>query len=238
MDDSDGEEEVQQEVVPHHVRQQSYNQKRSRLLAYSTVGTPDYIAPEVFVQQGYDESVDWWSVGVILFEMLVGYPPFYSEDPTVTCQKIQHWKKTLHMPPEAHISPEAADLIRKLVRDRSDRLGRGGAEEIMAHPFFAGICWDEIRNTRPPYIPEVRGDTDTRHFDKFQEDEPFYPAESTTPTRKTVEFIGYTFKKDVESQRNSLVEALQNLESIRKSATRPRLWDSKINEVTDSSDDY
>jgi serine/threonine kinase 38 len=68
--------------------------KRSRQLAYSTVGTPDYIAPEVFGQQGYDETVDWWSVGVILFEMLVGYPPFFSDEPSITCQKIIHWKKS------------------------------------------------------------------------------------------------------------------------------------------------
>lgn len=59
--------------------------KRSRQLAFSTVGTPDYIAPEVFGQQGYNETVDWWSVGAILFEMLVGYPPFFSDDPSVTC---------------------------------------------------------------------------------------------------------------------------------------------------------
>ena len=62
--------------------------KRSRQLAFSTVGTPDYIAPEVFGQNGYDETVDWWSVGVILFEMLVGYPPFFSDEPSITCQKI------------------------------------------------------------------------------------------------------------------------------------------------------
>lgn len=69
--------------------------KRTRQLAYSTVGTPDYIAPEVFGQCGYGETVDWWSVGAILFEMLVGYPPFFSDDPSVTCQKILHWRKTL-----------------------------------------------------------------------------------------------------------------------------------------------
>ncbi len=59
--------------------------KRCRQLAFSTVGTPDYIAPEVFGPNGYDETVDWWSVGVILFEMLVGYPPFFSDEPSVTC---------------------------------------------------------------------------------------------------------------------------------------------------------
>jgi serine/threonine kinase 38 len=59
--------------------------KRNRQLAYSTVGTPDYIAPEVFGNQGYTETVDWWSIGAILFEMLVGYPPFFADDPSITC---------------------------------------------------------------------------------------------------------------------------------------------------------
>lgn len=66
-------------------------QKKRRQLAFSTVGTPDYIAPEVFSQKGYNETIDWWSVGVILFEMLVGYPPFFSDQPNITCQKILHW---------------------------------------------------------------------------------------------------------------------------------------------------
>ena len=79
--------------------------KRSRKLAYSTVGTPDYIAPEVFGQAGYNETVDWWSVGAILFEMLVGYPPFFSDEPSVTCQKILHWRKTLQIPTEVNLSP-------------------------------------------------------------------------------------------------------------------------------------
>ena len=74
---------------PNNMNRNLYNKrqeyKRSRKLAYSTVGTPDYIAPEVFGQGGYNETVDWWSVGAILFEMLVGYPPFFSDEPSVTC---------------------------------------------------------------------------------------------------------------------------------------------------------
>ena len=89
--------------------------KRDRKLAYSTVGTPDYIAPEVFGPKGYDETVDWWSIGVILFEMLVGYPPFFADDSTITCQKILHWRRTLVIPPEANLSDEATDLIEKLI---------------------------------------------------------------------------------------------------------------------------
>ena len=113
-------------------------------MAFSTVGTPDYIAPEVFIQGGYNETVDWWSLGVILFEMLVGYPPFYSEDPSSTCQKILQWKKTFTIPPEAKLSPSAIDLIRRLIADANERLGINGVEEIKAHPFFFGIDWNKI----------------------------------------------------------------------------------------------
>ena len=120
--------------------------KRSRALAYSTVGTPDYIAPEVFGQNGYDETVDWWSIGVILFEMLVGYPPFFSDEPSITCQKILHWKKTFVIPPEANLSPAATDILKRLVADSEVRLGRNGVEEIKNHPFFEGMDWTKLRN--------------------------------------------------------------------------------------------
>merc|ERR1711872_661770 len=83
--------------------------KRNRKLMFSTVGTPDYIAPEVFSQKGYEKSVDWWSLGVILYECLVGYPPFYAEEPLQTCRKIVNYKRTLKIPSEAGLSREAKD---------------------------------------------------------------------------------------------------------------------------------
>ena len=119
--------------------------KRTRQLAFSTVGTPDYIAPEVFSQYGYDETVDWWSIGCILFEMLVGYPPFFSDEPAITCQKIMHWKKTFNIPPEAKLSPASEDILRKLICDANNRLGKNGVEEIKNHPFFASVNWDTLR---------------------------------------------------------------------------------------------
>ena len=70
------------------------------LQAYSTVGTPDYIAPEVLTKTGYGMECDWWSLGAIMYEMMVGYPPFYSEDPLSTCRKIVNWRSTLRFPPE------------------------------------------------------------------------------------------------------------------------------------------
>lgn len=124
-------------------------------LAYSTVGTPDYIAPEVFGQTGYGQEVDWWSVGVILFEMLVGYPPFFSENPSDTCQKIVKWKQHFSIPLDANLSLEAENLIRKLVTTSESRLGFNGADEIKKHPFFKGLDWENIRNMRAPFTPEV-----------------------------------------------------------------------------------
>ena len=85
--------------------------KNRRALAYSTVGTPDYIAPEVFLQTGYDKSCDWWSLGVIMFEMLIGYPPFCSETPQETYRKVMNWKTTLEFPPEVPISETATKTI-------------------------------------------------------------------------------------------------------------------------------
>lgn len=72
---------------------------------FSTVGTPDYIAPEVFYQEGYNELVDWWSFGIIIFEMIAGFPPFYSEDSNQTCKKVTEWKKHFKFPQKPYISP-------------------------------------------------------------------------------------------------------------------------------------
>jgi len=99
----------------------------------------------VFGQKGYTETVDYWSVGVILYEMLVGYPPFFSDDPSITCQKILNWRKTFVIPPEANLNPSAIDLIKRLVTDASERLGINGVNEIKVHPFFSGIDWNKIR---------------------------------------------------------------------------------------------
>ena len=87
--------------------------RNRRALAYSTVGTPDYIAPEVFLQTGYDKSCDWWSLGVIMFEMLIGYPPFCSETPQETYNKIMNWRRTLEFPPEVPISRTAKKTIQR-----------------------------------------------------------------------------------------------------------------------------
>ena len=83
--------------------------------------------------------------------MLVGYPPFFSDEPSITCQKILHWKKTFVIPPEASLSPHATDILKKLITDADERLGRNGCEEIKAHPFFKGFDWEGVRKQIAPY---------------------------------------------------------------------------------------
>ncbi|KAK4408157.1 putative serine/threonine-protein kinase ndrA [Sesamum angolense] len=165
--------------------------------AYSTVGTPDYIAPEVLLKKGYGMECDWWSVGSIMYEMLVGYPPFYADDPMSTCRKIVNWKSHLKFPEEAKISREAKDLISKLLCGVDRRLGSNGADEIKAHPWFKGIDWDSIYNMEAAFLPEVKDELDTQNFEKFEESEHHSQTSSkSAPWRKrkhSGEFVYITY---------------------------------------------
>ncbi|GAU43823.1 hypothetical protein TSUD_399150 [Trifolium subterraneum] len=163
-------------------------QKNRRTLAYSTVGTPDYIAPEVLLKKGYGMECDWWSLGAIMYEMLVGYPPFYSDDPMTTCRKIVNWKSHLKFPEEAALSPEAKDLISRLLCNVNHRLGSNGADEIKAHPFFNGVEWDKLYHIEAAFMPEVNDELDTQNFEKFDEaDFETRPSSKAGPWRKVVD---------------------------------------------------
>lgn len=135
--------------------------KSRRLMAYSTVGTPDYIAPEVLQRTGYTNDCDWWSLGAIMYECLVGWPPFCAEDQYTTTWKIANYKDHFYFPDEIHISREAEDLIRALLTEAEDRLGRHGAEDIKAHPFFNGVDWEHLRSIKAPFKPTLTSITDT-----------------------------------------------------------------------------
>ncbi|KAJ6405775.1 hypothetical protein OIU84_013689 [Salix udensis] len=188
--------------APRRTRQEQLEhwQKNRRMLAFSTVGTPDYIAPEVLLKKGYGMECDWWSLGAIMYEMLVGYPPFYSDDPMSTCRKIVNWRTHLKFPEEARLSPEAKDLISKLLCNVDQRLGTDGADEIKAHPWFNGVGWDKLYQMEAAFIPEVKDDLDTQNFEKFEESENQPQTTSKTgPWRKMlsskdVNFVGYTYK--------------------------------------------
>ncbi|XP_028910396.1 serine/threonine-protein kinase LATS1 [Ornithorhynchus anatinus] len=145
--------------------------QHQRCLAHSLVGTPNYIAPEVLLRTGYTQLCDWWSVGVILFEMLVGQPPFLAQTPLETQMKVINWQKALHIPPQAKLTPEASDLIIKLCRGPEDRLGKNGVDEIKAHPFFKVIDFSsDLRQQSASYIPKITHPTDTSNFDPVDPD--------------------------------------------------------------------
>ncbi|KAK7356911.1 hypothetical protein VNO80_16191 [Phaseolus coccineus] len=175
-------------------------QKNRRMLAYSTVGTPDYIAPEVLLKKGYGMECDWWSLGAIMYEMLVGYPPFYSDEPMLTCRKIVNWRNYLKFPEEVKLSAEAKDLISRLLCNVDQRLGTKGADEIKAHPWFKGVDWDKLYQMKAAFIPEVNDELDTQNFEKFEEvDNQTQPSSKSGPWRKMlsskdVNFVGYTYK--------------------------------------------
>ena len=198
------------EKIFENQKDESFNiNKLSHKKNYSCVGTAYYVAPEVLNKKGYNQNIDWWSVGVIFFEMLVGYAPFCSKETTEVCYKILHWEKYLEIPKKVKISKEAEDLIRKLINNSNERLGKNGVDEIKKHPFFNDIDWDNIKNLKPPFIPQLNSDYDTKYFEIFPEKEPFYPPLNKNKKRKDIEYIGYTYKEN-ENDENELKDEFEN----------------------------
>ncbi|KAI8574647.1 hypothetical protein RHMOL_Rhmol01G0370300 [Rhododendron molle] len=113
--------------------------------------------------------IRWWSLGAIMYEMLVGYPPFYSDVP-ITCKKIVHWKSHLKVSPGSKLTPEAKDLICRLLCNVEHRLGTQGAHqiEVCSHPWFKDV-WDKLHEIEAAFKPEVNGELDTQNSMKFDE---------------------------------------------------------------------
>ncbi|KAF8210476.1 kinase-like domain-containing protein [Mycena galopus ATCC 62051] len=182
----------------------TWREKNRRKLAYSVCGTNSYMSPEVIRGHGYSYSCDWWSLGVIMYECLYGFPPFVSNSRHVTRQKILNWKQSLRFPARPQVSHDGVNLMQQLLCEPEDRLGSqasasvlrpnsmvvqarrsgfiapsgslDGANFIKAHPFFRGIDWLNIHRYPAPYHPELRAPEDTRHFDPDIPAEPLAPA--------------------------------------------------------------
>ncbi|CAH1406021.1 unnamed protein product [Nezara viridula] len=140
-------------------------------------GTPEYVAPEVILNRGHDISADYWSLGVLMFELLTGTPPFTGADPMKTYNIILKGIDAIEFP--RNITRNANVLIKKLCRDNpAERLGyqKGGISEIQKHKWFDGFNWEGLRarTLTPPITPKVRNVTDTSNFDD-------YPADSEGP---------------------------------------------------------
>ncbi|KAI0006255.1 Pkinase-domain-containing protein [Xylariaceae sp. FL0662B] len=129
-------------------------------------GTPEYLAPELLMGRGYNKTVDWWTLGVLLYEMLTGLPPFYDENTNEMYRKIL--SEPLHFPGADVVPPAAKDLLSKLLnRNPEERLGAAGSAEIKAHPFFHLIDWRKLlqRKYEPTFKPSVADALDTVNFD-------------------------------------------------------------------------
>ncbi|XP_051941623.1 rho-associated protein kinase 2 isoform X2 [Hippocampus zosterae] len=170
----------------------------------TAVGTPDYISPEVLKSQGgdgcYGRECDWWSVGVFIFEMLVGDTPFYADSLVGTYSKIMDYKNSLNFPDDVEISKDAKNIICAFLTDREVRLGQNGVEEIKRHPFFRNDQWtfNTIRETVAPVVPELSSDIDTSNFDEIEDDK---GDVETFPTPKAfvgnqLPFVGFTYFKE------------------------------------------
>lgn len=172
----------------------------------NAVGTPDYISPEVLQSQGgegvYGRECDWWSVGIFLYEMLVGETPFYADSLVGTYSKIMDHRNSLCFPPEVEISHQAKSLIQGFLTDRTKRLGKNNVEEIKKHPFFINDQWtfDNLRESVPPVVPELTGDDDTSNFDDIEKDD---SPEEIFPVPKAfvgnhLPFVGFTYNGDYQ----------------------------------------
>lgn len=146
-------------------------------------GTPEYIAPEVILNKGHDISADYWSLGVLMFELLTGTPPFTGTDPMKTYNIILKGIDTVEFP--RTITTSAHGLIKKLCRDNpAERLGyqKGEIRDIQKHRWFDGFNWEGLRarTLTPPIIPKIRDPTDSSNFDEYPSDMDGLPPEDVS----------------------------------------------------------
>ena len=183
---------------------------------FTICGTPFYIAPEILENKGYNNSVDWWSLGCLMYEMLVGKPLFNFNNININ---INEYKKPLQL--STGFSDEAKDLITKLLDlDPKKRIGAGpnGVEDLKKHPYFKKIDWKELenKNVKAPFVPDLNGETDLKYFDKMFTDEVNITRESDelNETNKTIDnYVNFSYYDPTNASfkdKNKIIIPLKN----------------------------
>ncbi|ELP83542.1 serine/threonine protein kinase, putative [Entamoeba invadens IP1] len=158
-------------------------------------GTPDYLAPEVLVAKGYGIGVDWWSLGCVSYEMMVGNTPFYTDDDNQNQTYQNILNKDVEFTPD--ISSDGQDFISLCLKKNPDE--RIKDADIKKHPWFEGIDWDKLlaKQLPPPWKPQIQSADDTSHFDEeFVSQNPNTMTPSDTSALSGQEFNGFTFQNE------------------------------------------
>lgn len=178
-------------------------------MTHTLAGTPEYLAPEMITQEGHDKNVDWWALGVLIYEMLIGVTPFYNKNRSIMMSKIQKSKIVFPHKEKYNIeySDEVKDIICKLLsKKKGNRLGaKNGIDEILLHPWFKGVDPKHIMKKKiiPPFTPAVKNEADAKYFshakDGISMADTYIPKEKIENIKShDHEFDGFEQKKNLK----------------------------------------
>ncbi|KAH6628576.1 kinase-like domain-containing protein [Chaetomium tenue] len=192
-------------------RREGYRTMREKDVNYakSIVGSPDYMAPEVLRGEQYDFTVDYWSLGCMLFEALTGFPPFAGATADETWRNLNHWREVLKRPvwedPSYFLSNRTWGFITTCINSRSRRFSN--IKDILSHQYFAEVDWAVLRETKPPFVPELDSETDAGYFDDFSNEADMAKYKEVHDKQQALEtmaerddemskglFVGFTFR--------------------------------------------
>ncbi|KAM9118396.1 citron Rho-interacting kinase isoform 3-T5 [Pangshura tecta] len=205
------------------------------------VGTPDYMAPEMLTvlngdgKASHGPECDWWSLGIIAYDMIYGKSPFTEGTSTKTFNNIMNFQRFLKFPEDVKVSNEFLDLVQSLLCGPKERLDYEG---LCCHPFFSKIDWNNIRNTPPPFVPTLRSDDDTSNFDEPEKNSRVLSSprqlNSAGFSGEDLPFVGFSFIKALGILRSESV--VLGLDSPAKISSMEKKLLLKSKELQDTQD--